>query len=106
MGANSEASCHALNQIGQIYKDYKIVLIWDNASWHKSAAIKKFLSETTYSFHLINFPPYAPELNPQEHVWKTGRANVTHNVFIDDIDKTADLFVEFLSSKIFDYKFL
>ena len=106
MRANSESSCDFLDQLGKLYKGYKIVLIWDNASWHKSAEVKSFLAKTKHDFHLINFPPYAPEINPQEHVWKSGRNNVTHNVFIDNIDKTADKFIKFLNEESFDYKFL
>jgi len=106
MGANSYESCKALEQIGNLYKGYKIILIWDNASWHKSAEVKDFLAKTKHSFHLINFPPYSPDLNPQEHVWKTGRSNITHNHFIDDIDKATDRFIEYLNNQIFDYKFL
>lgn len=104
--ANSEASCDFLDQLGNLHKGYKIMLIWDNASWHKSAAIKSFLAKTEHHFHLINFPPYAPELNPQEHVWKHGRNHVTHNVFIDNIDKATDQFIQFLNGEFFNYKFL
>jgi transposase len=104
--ANSKESCNVLDKIGNIYKDKKIFLIWDNASWHKSEEIKNFLRTTKHSFHLINFPPYAPELNPQEHVWKAGRAQVTHNNFISDIDKASNQFLHYLNNTVFDYKFL
>ena len=106
MRANSEASCSFLDQLGNLYKGYKIVLIWDNASWHKSASVKDFLAKTKHHFYLINFPPYAPELNPQEHVWKHGRNHITHNTFIDNIDKATDKFIQFLNSESFNYKFL
>ena len=106
MRANSKSSCDFLESLGNLYEGYKIILIWDNASWHKSAEIKDFLTKTKHNFHLINFPPYAPELNPQEHVWKAGRAQVTHNNFIADIDKAADQFVQFLNKDFFNYKFL
>ncbi len=46
LGANSEESCLTLEKIGNKYKNKKIVLIWDSASWHKSAKIKEFLSNT------------------------------------------------------------
>ena len=105
-GANSEATCKALNKIGRIYPKNKIVIIWDNASWHKSKDVRKFLSETKYQFHLINFPPYAPDENPQEHVWKVGREHESNNRFIGNIDKMADRFVDYLNSSIFDYTFL
>lgn len=43
------------------------VLIWDNASYHKS----KQLAELVESHgHIIKFlPPYSPDLNPIEHKW-------------------------------------
>lgn len=105
-GANSDESCKALGKIGSIYKNKKIVLIWDNASWHRSERIKTFLRNTHHSFHLIQFPPYAPELNPQEHVWKAGRMNVTHNTFIENIDKATDQFLNYLNETFFEYKFI
>ncbi|MCX5925193.1 MAG: IS630 family transposase [Candidatus Dependentiae bacterium] len=105
-GANSKFSCEFLNQLGDLHKGYKIVLIWDNASWHKSEEVKQFLTKTKHDFYLINFPPYSPELNPQEHVWKEGRKHITHNTFIDNIDKATDAFIHFLNEKIFDYKFI
>jgi transposase len=104
--ANSEESIKALETIGKLYKNKKIVLIWDNAIWHKSTMVKRFLAQTKYHFHLINFPPYAPELNPQEHVWKKGRSNISHNEFIENIDLATDRFVKYLNETFFDYQFL
>lgn len=104
--ANSKESVSLLTKISDIYPNKKIVLIWDNASWHKSAEIKDFLAKTKRNFHLISFPPYAPDLNPQEHVWKEGRKCVTHNTFIKNIDKATDDFVAYLNNTLFDYKFL
>ena len=95
-----------LNKKVKNHENEKIVIIWDNASCHKSALVKEFLAETTYDFYFINFPPYSPELNPQEHVWKQGRSEITHNNFIENIDKATDAFVEHLNSTLFQYKFL
>jgi len=105
-GANSESTCKLLNEIGKIYPKKKIIIIWDNAIWHKSKEVKQLLTDTKYDFHLINSPPYAPEKNPQEHVWKAGREHMSHNKFIKDIDKTTNEFVAYLSNTRFDYKFL
>jgi transposase len=104
--ANSEFTCKALSKIGKLYPKKKIVIIWDNASWHKSKEVRKFLAQTKQHFHLINFPPYAPDENPQEHVWKAGREHESHNRFMGNIDKMTDRFVGYLNKTIFDYKFL
>lgn len=48
----------------------KILLIWDNASWHKSEETKKFLnSELGKRLWVAHTPPYSPEFNPDELVW-------------------------------------
>jgi len=104
-GMNSVETCLALDKLAKIHHGKKIVIVWDNASWHKSQQVRDFLSTTKHDFYLIALPPYAPELNPQEHVWKRGRQMVTHNTYIDDIDKTTDLFVNFLHIEKFDYEF-
>lgn len=75
---NSINTIKFLKKISKTYMKKKILLIWDNASWHKSKQIKEFL-KTTRQFDLFNFPPYSPELNPQEQVWKQLRQNITHN---------------------------
>jgi transposase len=48
----------------------KILLIWDNASWHKSEEVKAFLNtEQGKRLWVANTPPYSPEFNPDELVW-------------------------------------
>ena len=49
-----------------------ISLIWDNASIHKSQAVKDYLveiHEEKRKLWLFNIPPYSPELNPIEQLW-------------------------------------
>lgn len=48
----------------------KMLLIWDNASWHKSQEVKDFLNtELGKRLWVANTPPYSPEFNPDELVW-------------------------------------
>lgn len=58
----------------------KVILIWDGARIHNCQAVKDFLaSGATARLRLIRLPPYAPELNPDEGVWrwlKRSMANV------------------------------
>lgn len=103
---NSLTTCNILSKLLKLYPDQKIVIIWDNASWHKSRTVRDFLTNHPEKFHLFSFPPYYPDENPQEHVWKAGRAKITHNVFIEKIDQATDQFVDYLNQTKFDYKFL
>ncbi len=84
----------------QLYPRKKVIIIWDNAPWDRSKEVRTYLKQTKHTIKLIAFPPYAPELNPQEHVWKDGRAKINHNNFIEDIDKATDQFIDYLNNTI------
>jgi len=48
----------------------KILLIWDNASWHKSEETIAFLNSALGKrLWVAHTPPYSPEFNPDELVW-------------------------------------
>ncbi len=102
---NSAITCEVLEKLCQLYLDKDILLVWDNAPWHKSKEVREWLSQTKHRIRLLAFPLYAPDLNPQEHVWKVGRSNVTHNKFIENIDVATDEFVGHLNKTCFNYDF-
>jgi transposase len=58
---------------GQIY------LILDNARWHRSKILKELFEANQQRLVFIYLPPYSPELNPIERVWRITRRKVTHN---------------------------
>lgn len=101
----SETSVKILKKVLLLYSGKKVLLYWDNASWHKGEVMREFLT-TCSNFKIINFPTYAPKENPQEHVWKAARANITHNKLVVDINKTTEDFLEYLNNSIFKYEFL
>lgn len=100
----SEISAKILKKVLDQYAGKKILLLWDNAPWHKGNLMKAFLS-TCSNFKIINFPPYAPDENPQEHVWKAGRAQITHNKFIPDIDIITRELLGYFNNSTFKYQF-
>src|SRR5207245_8223628 len=48
-------------------------IVWDNASIHKSGNVKRFLERKRSAIITRLFPPYAPELNPDESVWNLAK---------------------------------
>ena len=52
-------------------------LIWDNAGYHKSQVIREFVAKTKIKLHYM--PPYSPNLNPIERLWKIMHEQVTYN---------------------------
>jgi transposase len=59
--------------------DRKIVVILDNARWHHANALIPWLTENRDVICLDYLPPYSPDLNPIERVWKLTRKLCTHN---------------------------
>ena len=103
-----------LKKIRQIYpkKDNKvnklkgktIVLIWDNAGWHRGSKVQEYIKKDGNIIQIF-LPPYSPDLNPQEHVWKEGKEKVTKNKYIPDVKKTGQDFVDYLNNSLFRYSF-
>lgn len=63
------------------YPGKRICLVWDNARFHKGKLIRKALENKLSNYFLINFPPYAPDTNPQEHIWKWGKDQIANHQF-------------------------
>ncbi len=63
-----------------------LFVIVDNHSAHTATATKKFVAAQGGRLSLFFLPPYSPELNPDEWVWK----NVKHDRFARAIAKTKD----------------
>ena len=71
-------------------KNKKILLILDNARYHHALLIQSWLEENKNKIKLFFLPPYSPELNPAELVWKFSRYHVTHNRYFETIDDLGD----------------
>lgn len=102
---NMHITVKILRNIRKIYPAQKLLLLWDGPGWHKGKEVIKFI-EQDKRIEILHFPKYSPEENPQEHVWKKGRSNITHNITIDDIDETASKFVKYLNANTFNYSLL
>ena len=64
-GCNTEWTNEFLRQVSQAYPDDYMLLVMDNAIWHKSSTL-----EIPSNIELAFIPPYTPEMNPIEQVWK------------------------------------
>lgn len=77
-----------LEQLVAHHAGRKIYLIMDNGPCHwLDDAGKAWLSNHTDAIELHRLPPYSPEFNPTEGVWKTTRKLVTHNRFFPTVEE-------------------
>jgi len=60
------------------YPEGKICMILDNVRFHHSKMVQEFL-QTHSRLKFLFLPPYSPDLNPQEWIFKWFRKEVTHN---------------------------
>ncbi len=97
-------ACH-LEKLLATYPDVPLLLLWDRAPWHRGPAITQVL-EANPRLEVLRFPTATPELNPQEHVWKTVRSAISHNHDQTKLSELADRFELHLSSSTFDYAFV
>lgn len=77
----------------------KYAMIIDNAPWHKKA-VRLIEDETIPDYAdirekviFVKLPPYSPDLNPIEQVWRITRRENTHNVFFKskaELEATVD----------------
>lgn len=102
---NMYITVDVLKEIRKIYPKQKLVIFWDGAGWHRGSKVQDFIKEDGL-IETIYFPPYSPEENPQEHVWKAGRSAVTHNQFIQSIDQSSIDFVTYINQETFYYKLI
>ena len=65
----------------------KVHLILDNASWHKAVDLRDFFTNNRDRLVRIFLPPYSPELNPIERVWRVTRRQVTHNRYFESTEE-------------------
>ena len=62
----------------------KIILVHDNAPYHKSQAVSKFIEEET-RIETAPLPSYSPEFNIIEYLWKKVKSQL-HNVYCDNFE--------------------
>lgn len=63
--ADTQAMTIFLDELSKEYSQYRVVIVMDQAAWHKSKSLGVF-----ENISIVFQPPYSPELNPVEHLWK------------------------------------
>ena len=62
-------------------------MVLDNARIHHAKFIQPFLKENRERLELVFLPPYSPELNLIEGLWKWVKESVVNNVFFGNVQK-------------------
>jgi hypothetical protein len=77
---NTEQMSLFLSQVSAAHPEDFIIMVLDGASSHKAKDLQR-----PENIRLVALPPYAPELNPQEHVWDELREKEFPNRVFNDL---------------------
>jgi putative transposase len=68
--SKEESMVNFLKEIREANEEYEyIIVIWDNFKSHHAYAVEKIAFDL--GIFLVFLPPYSPDLNPIEFIWKT-----------------------------------
>jgi transposase len=72
---------------------HKIHIIWDNASYHADASVQEFAKNLAIELHYL--PPYSPNLNPIERLWKIMHEKVSANKYYETFSDFTEATLKF-----------
>ena len=74
-----------LEVLSQRYPDHHLLVVVDGAASHISKELK-----VPEHMTLVPLPPYSPELNPQENVWKEIKLEGFYNKAFSSLDEVEE----------------
>lgn len=90
---NTDCMSVFLRELSAEYPNDFILLVADGAAWHKSKGL-----EIPYNIEIFPLPPYTPEMNPIEQIWKEIRKRGFKNEVFQTLEKVVDRLCEAICS--------
>ena len=82
---NAEATISFFRKIENAYPEKKRVHIFcDNAGYYRNKAVTEYLQTSRIKLHFL--PPYSPNLNPIERLWKWMKERVIYNTYYREFE--------------------
>jgi len=83
---NAEATIKFFQNIEEAYPGKsKIHLFCDNARYYRNQMVSKHLENSKIALHFL--PPYSPNLNPIERLWKWMKERVIYNTYYEEFEE-------------------
>ena len=82
-----------LKELSETYSDKNILLIWDQAGYHRSKDL-----QIPANITIEPLPPYSPELNPSERLWRWLRRHACRNRLFKSLDELAEALAQTINN--------
>lgn len=91
---NAESTKRFFQRIEEAYPGKrKIHVFCDNAPYYRNKAVKDYLEKSRIVLHFL--PPYSPNLNPIERLWKWMKERVIYNTYYECFEEFKSAIVGF-----------
>lgn len=84
--ADSAAFIAFLDKLVETSKNAPLTLVLDNAGYHKSTAVKAWFARHRATVTVLSLPPYCPELNLIERVWRALKHHLACHRYWNDVE--------------------
>ena len=78
---NAQTMSLFLDEVAQRHANEFVLMVMDQAGWHIAGELL-----VPSNMRLVLLPPYSPELNPAEHLWKALREDCFANHVFKDLN--------------------
>jgi len=94
---NAETTIEFLKKIDEYYKNKsRIIIIVDNARYYKNKKVSEYLENSKLEFWFL--PPYSPNLNLIERLWKFLRKRVINNKYYESFKEFKSSILDFFKN--------
>lgn len=91
-----------LQKVMAAYPVGNMAIILDNARIHHARLLDPFLKEMNGRLQLVYLPPYSPQLNVVEGLWKWLKSDVINNVFYHTVEEIRESVKAFMENIMID----
>ena len=97
---DAEVFLSFLENVLQLYPVGNIVMILDNSRIHHAKLLEPFLQKNQSRIKLVFLPPYSPNLNLIEGLWRWMKSEVINNIFYSSVEEIRMVVCSFIDSII------
>ncbi len=93
---NAESTIRFFQKLEEAYPGkQKIHVFCDNAPYYRNKTVKQYLATSKIVLHFL--PPYSPNLNPIERLWKWMKERVIYNTYYEHFEDFKEAVIGFFT---------